>query len=740
MKVALYIRRSTDEVLQKFSLEVQEDLLRAYATSRGHDVVDVYLDSASGRNVDKRTGFQSLIRAVAEGAHFQAVLVRDVSRWGRFQDLDESAYWEFFCRYHGVDVVYAEEEFSRDESSPYLSLQKALKRFTAAEHSREKARLVQFGHYRSVRAGNKLGGIPPHGYDRALFDSDGNILQRLQPGERKLLSTHSVKLVPGDPAKVAAVRLIFDLFVKSHVNVSAIATELNARGFIAPRGGPWTAGTLERILINPVYIGRAHAIFRQSPNFAEPTEVISDPSWEPLIDVETWSSAQKEITVRRQWLAAIRTKAPEAREPSTVYRTYFNLFRDVPAVSDFQTLIENEWMRVQSTLRASMARVDVTPSFIVLNNTLRVGVKASFPHLSRQKSITWEFVFDGSEDFDVTVAIGLTPPPFVHADQYFVLWNKRFLKKSCVRRLSLWGGRRRKSYCDGLPAVALSLRWFSEQTSVLAEEAFLSAISELSLVNTADIDRKLGWTEGRAYTMYKILLRRGLKLPPLKKKLGRRISLVCEGCGTIRTMPVSNAMQFDSTLCRACFNAKRRRYRICPDCGDCRRQGPGEYSTWCRRCAPKHFLPPPRKRSAKTGRFLRDGEPSDAIERDEAFEGRRLNARDEARALRMAKVELLLAVARRVREIIRDRKDAFRETYVTDRCSRCLPPTVSWRDPNNGRRYSLTVDCSDSWTFRNAGKLTASNVGKQASRALRREWEEVKTSRRGVVRYRVLLT
>jgi hypothetical protein len=36
------------------------------------------------------------------------ILVLDVSRWGRFQDIDESAYYEFLCRRAGMQVGFLE--------------------------------------------------------------------------------------------------------------------------------------------------------------------------------------------------------------------------------------------------------------------------------------------------------------------------------------------------------------------------------------------------------------------------------------------------------------------------------------------------------------------------------------------------------------------------------------------------------------------------------------------------------
>jgi DNA invertase Pin-like site-specific DNA recombinase len=88
---------STDH--QKYSTENQLDTIRRYAEQRGYTIVRVFEDSGrSGLRIDNRDGLQSLMLEVQSGnADFQAILVYDVSRWGRFQDADESAYHEHVC-------------------------------------------------------------------------------------------------------------------------------------------------------------------------------------------------------------------------------------------------------------------------------------------------------------------------------------------------------------------------------------------------------------------------------------------------------------------------------------------------------------------------------------------------------------------------------------------------------------------------------------------------------------------
>ncbi len=92
-----YVRMSTDH--QRYSTESQLDVLRSYATARGLQILRVFEDSGgSGLRLDGREALQNLMAEVQSGqAAFKAILVYDVSRWGRFQDADEGAYHEHVC-------------------------------------------------------------------------------------------------------------------------------------------------------------------------------------------------------------------------------------------------------------------------------------------------------------------------------------------------------------------------------------------------------------------------------------------------------------------------------------------------------------------------------------------------------------------------------------------------------------------------------------------------------------------
>jgi len=127
---------STDR--QEYSTDNQRDMLASYAARRGLTIVRTYTDEGrSGVTLDGRDGLKTLIADVRSGhADFEFILVDDVSRWGRFQDADESAYYEFVCKEAGIQVLYCAEQFENDGSLASTIL-KNIKRAMAGEYSRE---------------------------------------------------------------------------------------------------------------------------------------------------------------------------------------------------------------------------------------------------------------------------------------------------------------------------------------------------------------------------------------------------------------------------------------------------------------------------------------------------------------------------------------------------------------------------------------------------------------------------
>jgi DNA invertase Pin-like site-specific DNA recombinase len=107
---ATYVRTAVQD---QDSATKQIDIIRKYAKRRGFQIVKKYSDvGKSGADVHSRKALAKMIREVEKGQiNFSAILLHDVSRWGRFQDADESAYYEFVCRRAGISVHYCAEQF-----------------------------------------------------------------------------------------------------------------------------------------------------------------------------------------------------------------------------------------------------------------------------------------------------------------------------------------------------------------------------------------------------------------------------------------------------------------------------------------------------------------------------------------------------------------------------------------------------------------------------------------------------
>src|SRR5476651_1214058 len=211
--VAAYVRMSTEH--QQYSTENQLDRIKEYAARRGMGIIRVFADEGkSGLSVKGRESLRSMIAEVENGkANFKAILAYDVSRWGRFQDADESGYYEYICKRTGINVHYCAEQFEND-GSPTSNIIKSVKRSMAGEYSRELSTKVFQGACRLIQLGFKQGGPAGFGLRRMLIDHTGQQKTVLKKGEHKSIQTDRVILVPGPPEEVETVRWMYDAFVK----------------------------------------------------------------------------------------------------------------------------------------------------------------------------------------------------------------------------------------------------------------------------------------------------------------------------------------------------------------------------------------------------------------------------------------------------------------------------------------------------------------------------------------------
>jgi len=301
--VAQYLRMSTD--YQRYSILNQQRAIARYADQHGMTIVRTYADDGkSGLDAEGRGSFLRMISDVVnKESDYQAVLVLDVSRWGRFQNTDASAHYEYLCSRAGVQVVYCAERFEND-GTPLATLLKNLKRSMDGEYSRELSVKVFAGQCNLARLGYFQGGTPGYGLVRRLIASDGTTKGVLAPGERKSIHCDRVVIDAGPAEEVRRVRRIFVSYVDRGLTEVQIAEQLNRQGIRTDLGRVWTRQSVHGVLTNERYLG-ATLYNRRSCKLKTPMVwnppaqwIRSDQKFKPLVSKGLFDRAQALLRVR----------------------------------------------------------------------------------------------------------------------------------------------------------------------------------------------------------------------------------------------------------------------------------------------------------------------------------------------------------------------------------------------------------------------------------------------------------
>ncbi|MGE3263206.1 MAG: recombinase family protein [Bacteriovoracia bacterium] len=456
-----YVRMSTEH--QQYSTENQSEKIREYAAHRKIEIVRTYADAGkSGLNIGGRQALQQLISDVESGrADFQIILVYDISRWGRFQDADESAYYEYICRRAGIQVAYCAEQFEND-GSPVSTIVKGVKRAMAGEYSRELSAKVFAGQCRLIELGYRQGGPAGYGLRRTLLDQNGSVKGELSRGEHKSLQTDRVILMPGPDDEIQNVNQIYHWFINEGLVESEIAARLNESNIKTDLDRPWTRATVHEVLTNEKYIGN-NIFNRVSFKLKKKRVVNTENMWirkvgafEGIVSPETFYKVQGMILARtrrytdqellerlkklyseRGFLSGLIINEAEGMPSPSVYSHRFgSLIRAYQMVGftperDYKYLEINKFIRqmhpevVRETeqkivdLGGAVTRDPLT-DLLTVNEEFSASLVLARCHQLENGRKRWKVRFDTSLLPDITVAVRLDPSNKAPLDYYLL--------------------------------------------------------------------------------------------------------------------------------------------------------------------------------------------------------------------------------------------------------------------------------------------------------------------------------
>lgn len=257
-KTAVAYYRHSAEDKQENSVPIQRDHAIKFAGQYEIDIIHEEADEGKSGLIANRPGFDRLFNewVLNETApKFDYVLVYDVSRWGRFQDPDEAAYYEMLCKKRGIKVIYISRGFPKEEYQLLNTLQTPIERYMAAEYSRQLSDKVWHGSMKVAEQGYSAGGTAPYGMTRVLLDESKNFIQFLAKGERKVIDNQRVTFAPANDTSSRTVGDIFLLLVENWFTPNEIAQFLNDNEISSANGSQWTREKVVRILTNETYLG-----------------------------------------------------------------------------------------------------------------------------------------------------------------------------------------------------------------------------------------------------------------------------------------------------------------------------------------------------------------------------------------------------------------------------------------------------------------------------------------------------
>lgn len=262
IRVVIYVRVSSKEQVDGYSIGEQIERLEKYADAMEWDIVKTFVDPGySGGNTD-RPGLKEMIKEIEKGG-IDKVVVYKLDRLSRSQ-LDTLYLIEKVFLANNTDFVSMSENF--DTSTPFgRAMIGILAVFAQLEREQIKERTM-IGKEARAKEGKWGGGATePIGYNYNIAKD----------------------LLEVDEYEALQVRELFEIFLTG-VPLRSIETKFYEKGY-SHKHGVWDSKAMRRVLKNKTYLGyiRYHDEYYK----AEHT---------PIIDEETFNNAQELLRQREE--------------------------------------------------------------------------------------------------------------------------------------------------------------------------------------------------------------------------------------------------------------------------------------------------------------------------------------------------------------------------------------------------------------------------------------------------------
>ena len=235
MRAVIYARYSSD-LQSEASIDDQVRICKQRVEREGWLLVEVYSDAAISGSTTLRIGYQRLLENARKGL-YDIVVTEALDRLSRDQE-DIAALYKHLSFYDVRLLTLAEGEVSE--------LHIGLKGTMNALFLKDLAAKIRRGQRGNIASGRSAGGLS-YGYDVVSeLDDRGNLVR----GQRKV-----------NEVEAGIIRGIFNEYAAGK-SPRAIASDLNRDSIPAPKGGLWSASTINGnrarrngILYNEAYVG-----------------------------------------------------------------------------------------------------------------------------------------------------------------------------------------------------------------------------------------------------------------------------------------------------------------------------------------------------------------------------------------------------------------------------------------------------------------------------------------------------